>query len=125
MSSLQTPCKSQHPKHNHMSGFSSPLTEAPTLSHSPSSLTSCSTVHTIQSTSEPTGRGQSHFYEVYEKPEDVGLRRLHPHSNPFEAPLSGSQSASTLRETNPIYNKCPQTAAQCSPWLKDTLSLHT
>lgn len=94
-----------------MSGFSSPLTEAPTLSYSPSSLTSCSTTH---STSEPLEEGNLIFPVVYEKPEDAGPRWLHPHSNPFEAPLSGSQSASALRETNPIYNRCPQTVAQCS-----------
>lgn len=96
-----------------MSGFSSPLIEAPKLSYSPSSFAAQLIKYMAQE--NPLEEGNLIFPVVYEKPEDVGPRWLHPHTNPFEAPLSGSQSASALRETNPIYNRCPQTAVQCSP----------
>lgn len=98
-----------------MSGFSSPSTETPTLSYSQVHLQAAAQFIQYMAQENPGEEGNLIFPVLYEKAEDVGPRWLHPDSNPFEAPLSGSQSASALRETNPIYNRCPQTAAQCSP----------
>lgn len=110
-----------------MSGFSSPLTEAPTLSYSPSSLTSCSTVHTIHGTREITEEANLIFPVVYEKPKGVGPRHYihtlihlrHVFQDHSQLQLWGRLIPSTTDVPRQQFSAPPKSR------LKDMLSLHT